>query len=74
VIVAILMGRKGSKGFPGKNLYPVLGNPLAYYPMKAAKDCSEVDKVYISTESTGIHTQSRRGKKSEPDSRRKSWR
>ena len=44
------MGRKGSKGFPGKNLYPVLGNPLAYYPMKAAKDCSEVDKVYISTD------------------------
>lgn len=50
MIIAILMGRKGSKGFQGKNLYPVLGNPLAYYPMKAAKDCPEVDKAYISTD------------------------
>lgn len=48
--IAILMGRKGSKGFPGKNLHNVLGNPLAYYPMKAARDCSDVDKIYISTD------------------------
>ncbi|BCB96321.1 hypothetical protein JZK55_12430 [Dissulfurispira thermophila] len=50
MIVAILMGRKGSKGFPGKNLHMVLGKPLAYYPMKAAKDCPEIDKIYISTD------------------------
>lgn len=50
MIVAILMGRKGSKGFPGKNLHILMGKPLAYYPMKAAKDCPEVDKVYISTD------------------------
>lgn len=49
MIIALLMGRKGSKGFPGKNLYSVLGRPLAYYPMKAAKNCPEIDKVYIST-------------------------
>lgn len=49
MIVAILMGRKGSKGFPGKNLYLVLGKPLAYYPMKAAKGCPEIDKIYLST-------------------------
>jgi len=29
MIVALLLGRKGSIGFPGKNLYPVLGRPLA---------------------------------------------
>lgn len=49
MIIAIMMGRKGSKGFPGKNLHNVLGRPLAYYPMKAAKDCPDVGKVYIST-------------------------
>ena len=50
MIVAILMGRKGSKGFPGKNLHPVLGKPLAYYPMKAANDCPAIDRTYISTD------------------------
>lgn len=44
------MGRKGSKGFPSKNLYKVLGRPLAYYPMKAAKNCPEIDKMYLSTD------------------------
>ena len=50
MIIAILMGRKESKGFPGKNLHRVLGNSLAYYPVKAAKGCPEVDKIYISTD------------------------
>ena len=50
MVVAILMGRKGSKGFPGKNLYPVLGRPLSWYPMKAAKDCPEIEKLFISTD------------------------
>src|SRR4030067_1769133 len=50
MIIAILMGRKGSKGFPGKNLHNVLGNPLAYYPMKAAKECPEIKKAYLSTD------------------------
>jgi hypothetical protein len=50
MIAALIMGRKGSKGFPAKNLYPVLGRPLAYYPMKAAVDCPEVDRTYISTD------------------------
>lgn len=44
------MGRKGSKGFTGKNLYKVFGKPLAYYPMRAALDCPEVDKTYITTD------------------------
>ena len=50
MIIAILMGRKESKGFPGKNLYRVLGRPLAYFPMKAAKDCPEINKMYLSTD------------------------
>lgn len=50
IVVALLLGRKGSTGFPGKNTYPVLGKPLAYYPMKAAMDAATVDRVYISTD------------------------
>lgn len=44
------MGRKGSKGFPSKNLYKVLGRPLAYYPMKAATECPLINKTYLSTD------------------------
>ena len=50
MIAALLLGRKGSVGFPGKNLYPVLGHPLAWYPMEAAKRAKLVDKVYLSTD------------------------
>ena len=50
MIPALLLGRKGSSGFPGKNLYPVLGNPLAFYPMMAALKSEAVDEVFISTD------------------------
>lgn len=50
MIAGILTGRKGSKGFPGKNLFPVLGKPLSYYPMIAALKCRDIDKVYLSTD------------------------
>ena len=50
MIVSILIGRKGSVGFPGKNTYKVMGNPLCYYPFKAAKDTKLVDKFYCSTD------------------------
>ncbi|UCB56993.1 MAG: cytidylyltransferase [Candidatus Omnitrophota bacterium] len=50
MIIALLIGRKASRGLPGKNLHIVLGNPLAYYPIKAAKDCAEIDRIYMSTD------------------------
>lgn len=50
MIVALLLGRKGSQGFPGKNTYPILGKPLAYYPMMVAKQTKSIDKVYLSTD------------------------
>jgi hypothetical protein len=50
MIVALLLGRKGSLGFPGKNTFPVLGKPLAWYPMNAAKSSGVVDQVYLSTD------------------------
>jgi hypothetical protein len=50
MIAALLLGRKGSQGFPGKNTYEVLGRPLCGYPMQAANDTPEIDKVYLSTD------------------------
>jgi CMP-N-acetylneuraminic acid synthetase len=50
VIAALLLGRKGSVGFPGKNTYPVLGRPMAAYPMRAARASTLVDRAYLSTD------------------------
>lgn len=51
MICSLVLGRKGSVGFPGKNLFPVLGRPLAYYPIVAAREAETVDAVYLSTDS-----------------------
>lgn len=54
MIVALLIGREHSVGFPGKNVYPILGRPLMEYPLLAAKNAKIVDHVYISTDSPKI--------------------
>ncbi len=60
MIAALLLGREGSVGFPGKNLYPVLGRPLMVYPLLAAKNASLVDEIYVSTNSEKIKDISRK--------------
>ena len=50
-IVALLLGREGSVGFPGKNVYPILGRPTMLYPLLAALNCESVSDVYLSTDS-----------------------
>lgn len=54
MICALLLGREGSEGFPGKNLYPVLGRPLVAYPLMAARQAGSVDRIYVSTDSPKI--------------------
>jgi len=54
VIAALLLGREGSVGFPGKNLYPVVGRSLMEYPLLAALNAKLVDRVYVSTDSEKI--------------------
>lgn len=49
-----MIGRAGSAGFPGKNIYPILGRPLAAYPLMAARGSRNVDKRYVSTDSPEI--------------------
>ena len=54
MIAALLLGREGSVGFPGKNTFPVLGRPLMAYPLMAAKRSRYIDEVYVSTDSAKI--------------------
>ena len=53
-VYALLIGKKGNIGFPGKNLYPVLGRPLMVYPLLAALNSKYVNEVYVSTDSQSI--------------------
>jgi hypothetical protein len=54
VIAALVIGRAGSVGFPAKNLYPILGRPLAAYPLMAARRSRYIDRLYVSTDSAEI--------------------
>ena len=51
MIVAILIGREGSTGFPGKNDVSVLGKPMVAWPLAAARATPEIDRTYLSTDS-----------------------
>lgn len=51
MICALLLGREGSSGFPGKNLLPVVGRPMMAYPLLAARAARSIDRVYVSTDS-----------------------
>jgi hypothetical protein len=59
-VTALLLGRGGSTGFPGKNLYPVLGRPLMAYPIMAARESRYVDRIFVSTDSEEIMAVARR--------------
>ena len=50
MICSLILGRKGSVGFPGKNLYDIEGYPLAWYPMQAALNAPEIERNFISTD------------------------
>ncbi len=54
MIVALMLGRKGSSGLPNKNIMDVCGKPLMEWPLFAAKDSKYVDDIYISTDSEEI--------------------
>ena len=54
MICALMIGREGSAGFPGKNVAPVLGRPLMAYPLLAAQEAQSVERIYLSTDSARI--------------------
>ena len=48
--VAIILGRKGSKGVPDKNVMEILGHPAYYYPISASKNSIYVRDTFVSTD------------------------
>lgn len=48
--VSIIIGRKNSKGLPGKNLLDVQGRPLASYVFEAAANTKGLDEHFLSTD------------------------
>src|SRR5690348_4495381 len=54
MIVALVCGRAETQPFPGRHTFPLLGRPLMVYPLMAAKNSSEVARVYLSTDDDGM--------------------
>lgn len=45
-----MIGRKGSRGFKGKNTFKVLNKPMCEYPLIAAKKSKSINKIFVSTD------------------------
>lgn len=52
-IVALLTGR-GNNTLKDKNVLPVLGKPLLYFPAMAAKNCEYITDFYVSSDDEKI--------------------
>ena len=50
MICALMIGRAGSRGYPGKNTKKILGRHLCEYPLIAAKKSKLVDQIFVSTD------------------------
>lgn len=53
-VCALMLGRDGSSGFPGKNTFPILGRPMMAYPLIAAKKARHITHIHVSTDSPKI--------------------
>ena len=54
MIVALQIGKEKSTGRPGKNYMKILGRQLNEYSLMVAKNCKEISKIYVSTDSDPI--------------------
>lgn len=52
--VAIVIGRAGSKGLPGKNMLPVAGKPCAAWTIEAAQRARSVGMVCVSSDDPSL--------------------
>jgi CMP-N-acetylneuraminic acid synthetase len=48
--IAIILGRGGSKGVPGKNTRPIAGKPCVVWSIEAARAATLVDHVLVSSD------------------------
>lgn len=49
--LAIIIGRAGSKGLPGKNMLPIAGKPCAQWTIEHARASSRVTNIAVSSDS-----------------------
>ena len=52
--LAFIPARGGSKGIPRKNVKLLGGKPLIAWTIEAAQECTEIDRVFVSTEDEEI--------------------
>lgn len=52
--IATICARGGSQGVPGKNIRPLLGQPLIVHTIQQAISHPELDRVFVSTDSVDI--------------------
>ena len=50
MIIAIMIGRAGSRGFPRKNIKKILGRSTCEYPLIAAKKSKLINEIFVSTD------------------------
>ena len=60
MIVALMIGRAGSRSLPGKNTKKILGKSLCEYPLIACKNSKFVKKIFVSTDCPVIKKKSKK--------------
>lgn len=58
-VLAVVIGRAGSKGLPGKNALPVAGRPMVQHAILHARAATSVGRVVVSTDGEAIATAAR---------------
>jgi CMP-N,N'-diacetyllegionaminic acid synthase len=53
-VLAVVIGRAGSKGLPGKNAMPIAGRPMICHAIAHALEARCVDRVIVSTDGAAI--------------------
>lgn len=53
-VLALITGRGGSKGVPGKNILPIGGKPLIQWTIDAARASKYVDRLILSSDDEAI--------------------
>src|SRR5579883_3348190 len=59
-LLAVIPARGGSKGLPGKNIWPFAGFPLIAHSIFLAKACPQIDRCIVSTDTTEVAEVARR--------------
>ena len=52
--IAVIVGRSGSKGLPGKNSLPLAGRPMVVHSIDHARESRHVERVIVSTDGEEI--------------------